>query len=283
MSFTEHIFQLLLSPVVAIIVLGTLIYLFREGILRLIGERLSLATQRDLQSRQHKFEKNLDEIRRDFDKIQSMQQRVLASLLETSSERAKAVSKREIEAVEAIWASVDQLNRLLVTAQTADVLKFDAIEEFNASDRAKFNTISKVLTNNLTPDFLESVNCQWTRIYVNDAAWAFYHAYSMILLSGAVRMMAVETGFTDSTLFDKTVLRRAILEALPHQKPTFEKFPNIASSLFLDELREALIIELRKSINGERSTEKEAEKARAILNALPTDVPIPGEWPVPPK
>ncbi len=283
MSVTEHILQWLLSPVIAIAVLGSLIFIFREGILRLIGERLSLATQRDLQSRQHDFEQKLDEVRRASERIQLTQQRVLASLLEISSERAKVVSKREIEAAEAIWASVDKLNRLLITAQTADVLKFDAIEELDTSDRAKFRTIVKMFTNNLTPDFMESVNCQWTRLYVNEAAWAFYHAYSMILLSSAIRMMAVESGITDSTLFDKTVLREAILEALPHQKPTFEKFPNIGSSLFLDELRQALITELRKSIHGEQSTEKEAEKARAILNALPTEIPIPGEWPVPPN
>lgn len=276
MSATEHVWQWILSPAVAIVFVGALIYIFREGILRLIGERLSLATQRDLQSRHHKFEQELDQVRRDFERMQSTQQRVLASLLEISSERAKAVSKREIEAAEAIWASADKLNRLLVTATTADALNFDAIEELSASDRAKFNEIANVLTNNLTPEFLESINCQWTRLYVNDAAWAFYHAYSMILLSGAVRMMALGRGLSHSIHFDKTILKEAILEALPHQKSTFEKFPNVGSSLFLEELRQALVTELRKSINGEQSSEKEMEKARAILDALPKDVPMPG-------
>ena len=276
MSTTENILQWVLSPVFATILFGGLVYLFRDGILQLIKEKLSLAAQRDLQSRQHQFEQELDEVRRDFERMQSTQQRVLASLLEISSERAKAVSKREIEAAEAIWTSVDRLNRLLVTATTVDVLNIDAIEELSDSDRAKFNEIAKVFTNNLTPEFMESVNCQWTRLYVNEAAWAFYHAYSMIVLSGAVRMMALGSGLADSPHFDKTAVKEAILEALPHQKPTFEKFPNVASSIFLEELRQALITELRKSIHGEQSTEKEVEKARAILDALPKDVPMPG-------
>ena len=283
MSATEIVLQWILSPVVATILLGALVYLFRDVLLRFISERLSLSTQRDLQSRQHQFEQELDEVRRDFERIQSTQQRVLASLLEISSERAKAVSRREIEAAEAIWASVDKLNRLLITAKTVDVLKFDSIEELGATDRASFAKMAKIFTKNLTPEFLESVNCQWTRLYVNEAAWAFYHAYSMILLSGAVRMMAAEWGIADSTHFDNTALKEAILEALPHQKPTFEKFPNIGSTLFLEELRQALITELRKSIHGEQSTEKEVVKARAILDALPKEVPMPGEWPVPPK
>ena len=135
MSTTEYILQWLLSPAVTIMLLGGLIYFCRDGMLRLIGERLSLSTQRNLQSRQHNFEKELEEVRRDFERIQSTQQRVLVSLLEISSERAKAVSKREIEAAEAIWASAVKLDRLLVTAKTVDLLKFEAIEELDASDR----------------------------------------------------------------------------------------------------------------------------------------------------
>ena len=281
MTVLEDLWQWLLSPIVATIFIGGVVYLFRDGILRFINEKLSLATQKELQSRQHQFEQKADEVKRGFERIQSTQERVLTSLLEISSERAKAISSREIEAVEAIWASVDKLNRLLLTARTADVLKFDAIEELGISDRAKFNEIVRVFIKDLTPEFMKSVNCQWTRLYVNEAAWAFYHAYSMILLSSAVRLMAIESGIPSSSLFEKSVLKKAILEALPHQKPTFEKFPDIGSSLFLAELRQALLNELRKSIQGEQSTEKEAEKAHAILGALPQEVPMPSEWSVP--
>ena len=256
-------------------------YLFRDGILRYVTEKLSLASKTELQSRQHQFEQKLDEVRRDFQSFQLTQKSLLTSFLEISSERAKAVSKREIEAAEAIWASVDELNQLLLAATTADLLKFDAIESASAADREKFKEIAKVFTSNLTPEFIGSVNCQWTRLYVNETAWAFYHAYSMILITGAFRMMSLETGIPVTSNFDKSILKKAILEALPHQKSTFEKFPDIGSSLFLDELRQALMNELRKSIHGEQSTEKEAERARAILNALPKDVPMPSEWQMP--
>ena len=90
-------------------------------------------------------------------------------------------------------------------------------------------------------------------------------------------MTALETGIPVSSVLDESALKKAILEALPHQKPTFEKYPDIRSSLFLDELRAALLNELRKSIHGEQSTENEAARARAILGALPNSVPMPGE------
>ena len=88
------------------------------------------------------------------------------------------------------------------------------------------------------------------------------------------RMMALETGVPPS-LLDETALKKAILDALPHQKPTLERYPNMMNSLFLDELREALLKELKRSIHGEQSTEKEIAKARAILSALPNEVPMP--------
>ena len=254
-----------------------LAYLFRNVILEFIRERISLGSKRELQSRQHEFEEKVEGVRHDFERIQSTQERFLTAFLEISSERAKAVSKREIEAAEAIWASVEKLNRLFLSAKTADILKLDAIEKLGEADRARMKEFAGVFTRELTPEFMEKVNCEWTRLYVNETAWAFYHAYSMILLSGAFRMMALETGVPVSSVLDESALKKAILEALPHQKPTFEKYPDIRSSLFLDELRAALLNELRKSIHGQQSTENDAARARAILGALPNSVPMPGE------
>ena len=277
MSIWESIWQTVLSQISATGILIFLLYVCRSAILRFINERISLASQRELQSRQHEFEERFDKVRRDFESIQSTQERFLTAFLETSSERAKAVSKREIEAAEAIWASVEKLNGLLLSAMTADMMKFDAIEKLSGTERTKFKELAGMFTKEFTPEFMKKVNCQWTRLYVNETAWALYHAYSTILLCGALRMMAVEAGVPVSSVMDESALKKAILEALPHQKPTFEKFPNIMSTLFLDELRAALLNELRKSIHGAQSTEKEVAKARAILNALPNEVPMPSE------
>ena len=273
----ENFWHSLLSQVSAVGVLVALAYLFRNVILEFIRERISLGSKRELQSRQHEFEEKFDKVRRDFEGIQSTQEKFLTAFLEISSERAKAVSKREIEAAEAIWASVEKLNGLLLSAMTADMMKFDAIEKLGGTERVKFRELAGMFTKVFTPEFMEKVNCQWTRLYVNETAWAFYHAYSMILLSGAFRMMALETGIPVSSVLDESALKKAILEALPHQKPTFEKYPDIRSSLFLDELRAALLNELRKSIHGQQSTENDTARARAILGALPNSVPMPGE------
>ena len=106
MSVVEDVWHWLLSPVIATILFGGAVYFFRDGILRFTSEKLSLATQKELQSRQHQFEEKANEVKRGFERIQSTQERVLTSLLEISSERAKAFSGREMEAAEAIWASV---------------------------------------------------------------------------------------------------------------------------------------------------------------------------------
>ena len=252
-------------------------YLFREGILRFITTKLTLASQMELQESRQKFDGKIGDVQRNFERIQSTQQNLLASLLDVSSERAKAVSKREIEAVEAIWASVYKLNRLILTAKTAELLNFEEIDKASASDRDRIAKLAAIFSTNLTPEFMESINCHWTRLYVNESAWAFYNAYSTILLSAGLRMMAVESGLPVSKTFDKTVLNKAIVEALPHQKPTLDKYPDMASSIFLDELREVMVRELKRSIRGEQSTEQETERARAILDALPNEIPNPSE------
>ena len=274
MSIAESIWQSLLSQGLAMGVLIAIAYLFRDVLGRFMDDRISLASKKQLQSREYEFKAKFDEVRRDFEAIQATQERFLTAFLEISSERAKAVSIREVEAAEAIWASVDTLNRVLLSATTADMLKFDQIEKLGASDRAKFAQLAGIFTKELTPEFMAKVNCQAARLYVNDTAWAFYHAYSMIIIFGGLRMMALETGVPPSGL-DETALKKAILDALPHQKSTLERYPNMMNSLFLDELREALLKELKRSIHGEQSTEKEIAKARAILSALPNEVPMP--------
>ena len=274
MSIAESIGQSLLSQGAAIGVLIAVAYLFRNAILQFINEKISLASKRELQSREYEFKTQFDEVRRDFERIQSTQEKFLAAFLEVSSERAKAVSKREIEAAEAIWSSVETLNRLLLSAKTVDMLNIGAIEQLGTSERVKFGQLAGTFTKELTPEFMAKVNCQQARLYVNDTAWAFYHAYSMIILFGAFRMMALETG-VPSSLLDETALKKAILDALPHQKPTLEKYPNMMNSLFLGELSEALLKELKRSIHGEQPTEEEKAKARAILSALPSEVSIP--------
>ena len=274
MSIAESIGQSLLSQGAAIGVLIAVSYLFRDAILRFINEKISLASKKELQSQEHEFKAQFDEVRRDFERIQLTQEKFLTAFLEVSSERAKAVSKREIEAAEAIWSSVEILNRLLFSAKTVDMLDIGAIEQLGTSERARFAQLAGIFAKEITPEFMAKVNCQQARLYVNDTAWAFYHAYSMIILSGGLRMKALETGIP-SSLFDETALKKAILDALPHQKPTLEKYPNMVNSLFLDELREALLNELKKSIHGEQPTENEKAIARAILSALPSEVSIP--------
>ena len=249
----------------AVLLLIGVATLCRDTILRYLSKKLDLESQKTLQSRQHRFEEKFDEIRRDFER----QEKFLTSFLDVSSERTKLISQQELKAAEAIWASMNKLNSFLVTTHTADLLKFDKIDEADEADRQKFKAIAKVFSGDLTSDFLASTNCQWARLYVNEAAWAFYSAYSTIVLTGTMQMKAVELGQPAAAAIDRSALKKAILEALPHQKPTLEKFPDIRATIFLDELRNALLSELKKSIHGEQSTAKEVERARAILNALP--------------
>ena len=55
MSIAESIWQSLLSQGTAIAVLIAIAYLFRDAILRFINDKISLASKKELQSREHEF------------------------------------------------------------------------------------------------------------------------------------------------------------------------------------------------------------------------------------
>ncbi len=242
--------------------------LFRESILKVVGERVALSSQKVLQERQHAFELQIKQVQLDFERLNSKQDQILSSVLDVSSDRAKEVSKREIEAAEAIWSSVGKLDELFAPAQIAEILKFDEIEAASSSDRKKFEELAEMLTKTFTPEFAKDLRCDWARLFVNESAWAFYSAYHSILMTGAIRLKTLAIGAPLTGPEINSGLKKAILEALPHQEPTFEKFPDVSSTIFLQEIKQALVIELRRSIQGEHSSSAEVKKSIAILDAL---------------
>ncbi len=258
----------LVQPGVTVAILGGMGYIFRESILRVLGERVAHSSKQVLQDRQHQFDIRLEQIRQDFERFSSKQAQIWSSVLDVSSDRAKEVSKREIEAAEAIWSSANKLGELLPTAQLADVLNFEEIESSPSRDREKYQNLADMLTKSFTPQYMSEVSCDWARLFVNESAWAFYTAYLQIIIVGASRMKVLAIGSHLKKVEVQAGLKKAILEALPHQKQTFDEFPDINGTLFLEELKQALVIELKRSIQGEQSSSAELQKAKAILNAL---------------
>ena len=63
MSIAESIWQSLLSQGTVIAVLIAVAYLFRDAILRFINDKISLASKKELQSREHEFKTQFDAVR----------------------------------------------------------------------------------------------------------------------------------------------------------------------------------------------------------------------------
>lgn len=276
MTFVENLWSWLssagISVAIIIAILAAIWRIFRDVILTNLREKLGVESQKELQSRQHQFEKKCEEVRQDF----TMKEKLLISILDVSSERSKAISQRKLEAVEAIWESINKLNTLLLSNIIADRIDFEVVDKLEEIDRKKMEIFAQPFIKDFDSDFLKSVNCTWTRLYVSETAWAFYHAYFMILSFSALQMKALELGQPVSALTNKEPLRKAILDALPHQKSTFEKFPDLFESIFLEELREAVLRELKRTINGDHPTKEELDRAKAILAEV-ENIPKPKE------
>lgn len=103
---------------------------------------------------------------------------------------------------------------------------------------------------------------------MSEIAWVLFLAYNRLLTFGTLQMTALAFDQPSSSIKDKSFLRKAISDALPHHKQTLDKSPDFFCSDYFDELRQAVLNELTRSIDGYAPTKDEMDKARAILAEL---------------
>lgn len=268
MSYSDTIFNHLTSPILTLAVLSAVAYFFRDIIFHAISTRVNKAATSEINRVQHQLDLQLREVSAKLERDKGRDELLLQTLLNTSSGRVVELNKREIAAAEAVWDSISKLDGLTVALQFSEILDFEEIVASDKMEQEKFSEIAKMVTQNFPDNFSDKVNVIWTRLYLSEKAWALYSAYSIIILTGALKMKALAFGLPNIGMADVKEIRKSVVKALPHQEALFEKFPNPYNSLFLSELKSALVEELQKTIRGESASSKDITAAREILAAV---------------
>ena len=263
----ESVIAYLVSSGIWLALIFSFGYILRGTISAYINEWLKRQSSFAIQEQQRRFDEGLARVHAELQRAGVGQDRTLTSILDVASERAKLISRKQFEAAETLWAAVASLDKLRMAATAADRLNFDKIEEAASSEIGGIQKVAEVLTQNID-EKISTTDCHLARLFVTEKAWALFSAYQGIMASNTMKLTGLAMGLHVAKLIDAEALHKAILDALPHQKPTLEKFPSMQSTLFLDELRGALIRELRESFRGHESTREEIESAKQILTAL---------------
>lgn len=210
---------------------------------------------------QSKFDSKLENLRADLRKneeafksdLRSKEAEILAlrdGVLSGRSNRQSLLDKRHLEAAERLWAAVIALAPYELLSASMAVFKFDAVAK-RTPHEPKLRKIFEVLGNQApSPDKIDNP-AKNERLFVSPIAWAYFSAYQAIVMGAYMRAKALEIGIEEPGEFFNTEHVRGLLKAtLPHRGEFIEKQDSAAYHHLLEELKEKLLAELKRMLEG---------------------------------
>jgi hypothetical protein len=247
----------LMSVIPALILLTAsgAIYLFREAIKAWLTKGVS-----------HHFDRQIETLRADLkskeEKINSLRQ----SALSGAGKRREALDKRQLEAIDKLWAAVIDLGQLKTASQLMVVIDFEASKKSvgkNENSRRFFETIAKPFDISKMPHN----DAEKERPFVSDKAWAFFNAYRAILYYALMQIKTLEIGGDAPKFLKHKHIDDLVKAALPHQTVNMEKFGTSFCHHLVDELERTLLKTLKDDLDGSKASAEDIQIAAQILSA----------------
>src|SRR5262249_35351847 len=156
---------------------------------------------------QHKFNEQLEELRSDLRKneekfkadLQSKEAEIAAfrtSVLSGSANRQALTDKRRLEAVERVWAAVNDFAQLKSLAQTMAIVNFDAIAK--RADDPKMQMMLEVMGGGIETSAMPKNVARDEEPFLPELAWAYFEAYTTILYGSLARYKVLRLGEKDA-------------------------------------------------------------------------------------
>ena len=222
-----------------------------------------------------KFEEKIEEFRSEIRKSEELLKSTLRSkeadnsalldaLLSGKAQRQVLLDKRRIEAVERLWNAVIALAPYKQISSVMAVMDFAYLS--GHSDDENVRNMVKAFTSGEIPKWSADNDPRNEQPFVSSIAWAMFAAYQSIVHSAFLRAKLVETGMRDiDKALDSDRIKRLVLAALPHQSAFIETHDIGAYYYLLEDVENALLLELRKMLEYRDVDETGGEQAARIL------------------
>jgi hypothetical protein len=231
---------------------------------------------------QHNFDSKLEILRAGFRRdeealradLRSKGEQIAAlrsGTLSGLANRYAALDKRRLEAIDKLWtATVKQAQFKMVAKMTASIkmeIALDAAAKQDA-EGAKLRDFAKVIWNASGIENVKAGESPHTeRPYLPPLVWALYSAYSQVLSHPVAQIATMRAGVGSKLLADPKPLIDLVKSALPHQTEFIDKYGTAALAYLIEELEEALLREIQRTLHNPDADQASLEQAAAILKA----------------
>lgn len=188
------------------------------------------------------------------------------TVLNGTANRQLLFDKRRFEAVEKVWASVNDYSKLLGFSLTIAMMKVEAVAS-KLSD-PNMQRFLKAIGQNW-PDLKDLQDAKNERPFLSEAAWAYYSAYTTILVANYTVFKILQTGVSDAlSLIDSDGIKEILKAALPHQVDYIENCGAQGYHHLLGQMQSLLLAELVNMLHGKETDRERVENARDLLKVI---------------
>jgi len=258
-EFTLAIFSLCLS-----VGIPSAIFLTRNYLLAWISRSVQYRFDLKIEGIRAEIRQSEERLKSDLRDKEAEISALRNAVLSGSANRQTLLDKRRFEAVERVWTAVNDMAQLKAVANMMSALNFKAL--------AKRTTDPKIqqflgIIDTAAPQAAQFKNvARDERPFLPEIAWAYFSAYTTILLGSYMRLQILKTGIEDpERMLTNEATAKILKAALPHHSTFIDENEPEVYYYLLDEVENSLLSELKKILDGKNADQETLAKARQIM------------------
>lgn len=224
----------------------------------------SLIITRLKNSVKNEFDSKLEVLRSELKskeaEIESLRSGAMSGLIT----RQGALYQRKLQAIDQIWSSVKELEKAKYISSTLGTLKFEECAKESARN-PKFREFITTIGGNFDMASLDMSGSKLARPFLTPLAWAYYSAYSSVIMQAVAVMQILKIGVDDAEKFLNFENTNNLLKTvLPSRTEYIDKYGMSVHHYLLDEIEQLLLMELKNIQDGHDDDKENAKRAAEI-------------------
>lgn len=243
------------------------------GLALWLGRKLIVTRLKN--SVRHEFDIKLEKLRSDLRaserEIRAVQETALSALTTAKG----AIDQRRIDAIDQLWEGLIEARKGVTAVHLVGILKLNNIarEMSDPKMQQMMDTITGLVGDSADPKKREAlVKVERARPWVSPMAWALYIAYTAVVRTSIIRLMAAKAGIEDGgSLVNKEAAVKMLKAALPDFNIDWHNLSDSALPDLVQALEQKLLDELQESavrIESDEETVKRAARIASLATEL---------------
>ena len=237
--------------------LAILAWLFRT----LIITRLTASVKNE-------FDLKIENLKSDLSVKEAENQSLRSGAMSGLMVRQSTLYQRQLQAIDELWHSVKELEKAKYISATLVSLNFEMCAKEYVSSQ-KFREFIDTIGGNFKFESLDLSGARKARPFLTPLAWAYYSAYSSVILLAITKLRVLKIGVEDPQKYFKFENTKNLLKkVLPLHSEYIDKYDSSTHHYFLDEIEKLMLLELQKIQKGIETDKENIARAAEIIKEV---------------